>query len=106
MIKYNPETRNIEISELIMWDCHVRPIYEEVREFMDEENEVCEEDPHPLYEYKSIPADELTKEQIDEIMEGIAEKYEFESYADEYTPDIDDCIRKYLEDWCEDAFNN
>lgn len=105
MIKYNPETQNIEISELIMWDCHVRPIYEEVREFMDEEHEVCE-DPHPLYEYNSIPAGDLTKEQIDEIMAGIADQYEFESDADDYTPDIDDCIRKYLEDWCEGAFNN
>lgn len=99
MIKYDPETKSITLTEWVDWTIHIKPIYEEIFEELDDES--C----------TPISADDLTDDQINAIMEGIVAKWEHEDWAtaqwDGPSPDIIvDCARPVIEEWCNEHFND
>ena len=108
-IEYNPEDQALSMTykEWVSWEDHVKPIYEEVRQSMDEDYEVTED---PGHEYKSIPVEDLTDTQINEIMENIQDNWERSTMEadrmDWALPTVYDCISPAVEEWCEEHFYN
>jgi len=93
MIEVKFDEQEICISEVLSWEHHVLPRFEEMKENLKDwfENEASPDD--DSYEgVKEFLNTELTKEDINEILINIKEIYEPESSYEDYVSIFDERI--------------
>lgn len=95
MITYDRNKNQIVIGEWLTWDNTIKPVYEEHAEWYREDAETVE--PPKL---APPTADELTMDQVEEIMELVAQQLDYNEIQSE-SFDIDDSIRAGIDEWLE-----
>ena len=98
----------IVIEDRFSFRHNVLPILENIKEEVSdllEDGKYDEDIVENINEF--IKSDEITNEQIIEILAYIRDDYEYESYNSEHEVSIfdEDRIRKSINDWIEDQFN-
>lgn len=97
MIEYNKESKEIRIGSWVSWEYHVKPKYDEISE--EVKNDVRDGE----YPVEQLPpnADDLTEDQIHQIMEHVAGELEFRDEYDDGIGDIDQLVEDSVREWLE-----
>lgn len=97
MIEINREKGELVISETLSFDCHVKPIFDEIQD----DFRYCDK----VEEYKSFINYELTASDKAEILEMISDNYQRESEFYETSIFNNDLIITSVKEWITDNFD-